>query len=228
MRTIERGEDGGFGCGYGVDARLEDARVRGIGPMHGSDVAAAGEVVEVESGVGFRSDGGDLRPDAADRVDLVEVSADGAGVGEAPVVAGDLAAVGDPDGAVVGGGEGRREALRGRADGLDDSGVDAGERRRGGGGAEVGVDAIEGGLVGELLRGEAAGEGGEVVGAEEGEEDREDLGVPVYENRVRVVGGPVREDEEEGVWTAGPDGRERRLEELTANVELDAVARLGL
>ena len=41
----------------------------------------------------------------------------------------------------------------------------------GGDEAELGVDAGEGGLVGELLRGEAASGAREVVGAKEGEED---------------------------------------------------------
>lgn len=169
-------------------------------------MAAAGEVVEVESGVGFRSHPRDLRPYSADRVDVVEVSAERRGVEEVPVVAGDLSAVGDPDGTTIGSGEGRREAFRRRTDGSDDGGIDAGERRRSGGGTELGVDSVEDGLVGEFLLGEAVRGGGEVVGAEEREEDREDFWIPVYENRVRVVGVPVRESEEEGVWTAGPDG----------------------
>lgn len=169
-------------------------------------MAAAGEVVEVESGVGFRSHRRDLRPDSADRVDVVEVSSERGGVEEVPVVAGDLSAVGDPDGAVVGGGERRREAFGRRTDGSDDGSIDAGERRRRGGGTELGVDSVEEGLVGEFLLGEAMRGGGEVVGAEKGEEDREDFRIPVYENRVRIVGVPVREGEEEGIWTAGPDG----------------------
>ena len=49
--------------------------------------------------------------------------------------------------------------------------VDAGERHLGGDEAKVGVDAGEGGLVGELLSGVAMSGGDEVVGAEEGEED---------------------------------------------------------
>jgi len=47
-----------------------------------SDVAAAGEVVEVEAGVGHGPDSGNLGPDAADGIDFVEVSADSAGVCE--------------------------------------------------------------------------------------------------------------------------------------------------
>ena len=49
--------------------------------------------------------------------------------------------------------------------------VDAGEWHLGSDKAEVGVDAGEGGLVDELLRGEVASGRGEVVGAEEGEKD---------------------------------------------------------
>jgi len=45
----------------------------------------------------------------------------------------------------------------------------------------------------------AAGSGGKVVGAEEREEDGEDLWVAVYENRVWVVGKMVRECEEERI-----------------------------
>ena len=41
----------------------------------------------------------------------------------------------------------------------------------GGDEVDVGVDIREGGLVSELLRGEAASGGGEVVGVEEREED---------------------------------------------------------
>ncbi|QHO24458.1 uncharacterized protein DS421_12g372400 [Arachis hypogaea] len=178
----------------------------------------------MKSGIGFRSDGSDLRPYAADGVDLVEVSTESAGVGEAPVIAGDLAAVRDPDRAVVGDGKGGRETLGGGTDGLDDGSIDAGEGRGSGGRAEVGVYAVKGGLVSKLLCGEATGGGGDLIGAQEGEEDGEDFGVPVYENRVGVVGGAVREDKEEGVWTGGPDGREGCLEELAADVELDAFA----
>lgn len=92
----------------------------------------------------------------------------------------------------------------------------------------MGVNAVEVGFVGEFLLGEAEGGGREVVGAEEREENREDLWVAVYENRVRVVGRAVGKIVKKGVWTVGADSRERCLEELTANVELDAVTGVGL
>lgn len=67
------------------------------------------------------------------------------------------------------------------------------------------VDAVEEGLVRELLFREAARSGGKVRGAEEREEDGEDLRVTVDENRVRVGRAPVREREEERVGAAGAE-----------------------
>lgn len=186
--------------------------------MDGSNVAAAGEVVEVEAGVGFGPDGGDLGPDSADGVNFVEVRADGGGMGEDGIVAGDLAAVGDPDAAGGGGDERGGEALRGGAEGSGEGRVDAREGGRGSGRPEVGVDAVEEGLVGELVLGEAARGGGKVGGAEEGEEDGEDLRVAVDEDGARVGGSAVREREEERVRAARTERGERRLEELSAHV----------
>lgn len=67
------------------------------------------------------------------------------------------------------------------------------------------VDAVEEGLVGELLFGEAARGGRKVRGAEEREEDGEDLRVTVDENRVRVGRATVRKGVEERVGAAGAE-----------------------
>lgn len=79
-----------------------------------------------------------------------------------------------------------------------------------------------------MLGEEAEGGGGEAVGAEEREEEGEDFGVAVDEDRVGLGGGPVGEGGEEGVGAAGLEGGDGGGEELAADVELDSVGGVGV
>ena len=152
----------------------------------------------METGGGVGSYGGDVRPNPADRGDIVQVSPDSRGGDEIPVVAGDLTAMGDPDGAVVGGRRKRRgKAVGGWADGVADGSVDPGEGRRRHRRLEARLDAVVEGLIGKFLLGESASCGGESIRSEQRKEDREDLRVSVYENRVGIVGRAARKDRKE-------------------------------
>lgn len=53
VRAVERGEDRTRRVGDCCDSRFVDTRVGRVGPLRGADVAAAGEIVVVESGGGF-------------------------------------------------------------------------------------------------------------------------------------------------------------------------------
>jgi hypothetical protein len=156
-------------------------------------VESPGEIVEMESGGGFGSYCGDIRPDPSNRGDVFQMSPYRRGVIEIPIVAGDLTAMGDPDRAISGGGcERRGESIGCGTDSRNNGSIYTGERRRRHRRLEVRLDAVVDGLIGELLLGESTRCGGEAIRSEEREENRKYLRVPVYENRVRVVSGPVR------------------------------------
>lgn len=230
MGALEGGEDRVSRVSERADSGLVDAGIGRVGPVNRPDMTSAGDIIEVEAGGGGGADGSGFRPDATEGGDVFGVGADGAGRGEGPVEGGDLAAVGDDEGAVVGdGGKGGGEGVGRWAEGGGEGGVEGGEGGRGGGGAEMVLDAVIGCFVEEFEVGEAAeGGGGEAVGAEEGEEDGEDVRVSVNEDRVVVVRvGSGGEDGEEGVGSARLEGGDGRLEQLSSYVELYAVLRRG-
>lgn len=130
-------------------------------------MAAAGDIVEVETSGGIRSYSSDFRPNSADRGDVVQVSPDRRAGNEIPVVAGDLTAMGNPDRAVFGAcREGRGKAIGGRANGGDDGSIDPGEGRRRHRRLEARLDAIVEGLISKFLLGESMGCGGEAIRSE--------------------------------------------------------------
>lgn len=53
VRAIKRGEDGIGRIGDRAHSRFEDPRIGRISPVHRSDVAIAGEIVEMETGGGI-------------------------------------------------------------------------------------------------------------------------------------------------------------------------------
>lgn len=153
-------------------------------------MTSAGYVVYVKPSRSIRSNGGYIRPEAADGCDIVDVSPNSAGMGQIAIIGGDLTAMSNPQGTVTGtSSESRGKAIRGRADGGDNRGVDPGEGRGQHGRFETRLDAVVEGFIGEFLLGESASGGGNTIGSKDREEDGEDLRVTVDENGVGVVDG---------------------------------------
>lgn len=228
VRALEGGVDGVAGgpgvCGYCVNRGLVDSGVGRVGPVDGTNVAAAGGVVEVEPGGLYRPDNRDVRPSAAEGCDLIDVRPHGAGVGEGPVVGGDLPPVGDPEGAVLGSSRKRGcDPVGGRADVGDGSSVEADKRARRRSSSEEGLNPIVDGLLSQLPHREAVGSGGEGAGAKDGEQDGEYIRIAVDEDGPAAGTG---EDGKEGIGAAGAEGGGGSLEDYAADVKLDAVGGL--